>query len=176
MGLLWCNLVLPQHFRRSGRRASRHPTTAPETRHSLKLSKALPSDGPLASRISQPSDLLDMNANHSPEPPRLVSRHGTPRLEAPSRPSSCCSAAIPPSLPNAEEIGTSITSANKTYHRALQYVSASHFPWLDKSLVTPGPVGSAEGSAKSVLIRPSAQKPPPPQATSKTHTGDLCPG
>ena len=173
MGLLWCNLVLPQRFRRSGRRVSRNQTATPVTRQSLKPLTALSSDGPLSSPPSQPSDLLDMNANHSPEPPRLVPGHGTPRLDSQSRPSSCCSTAIPPSFPTVEETGTSVTSANKAYHRALQYVSASHFPWLDKSLVTPGPVGSAEGSAKSVVVRPSAHKPPPPQAKPKTHTGEL---
>ncbi|KAK3985029.1 hypothetical protein QBC44DRAFT_300102 [Cladorrhinum sp. PSN332] len=112
-----------------------------------------------------------MNANHSPEPSRRVPPHLSPGPEVPSRPSPCCSTAIPPSLPNDDGPASTVPSANKAYQRALQYVSAGHFPWLDKGLVVPGPIGSAEGSARSVLIPQSAQKhrPPSPKTAMKPH-------
>ncbi|KAK4226492.1 hypothetical protein QBC38DRAFT_528798 [Podospora fimiseda] len=112
-----------------------------------------------------------MNANHSPEPPRKLPPHLSAGPEVACRHPSCCSTAIPPSLPNNDGPDSRVPSPNKAYQRALQYVSAGHFPWLDKSLVVPGPIGSAEGSAKSVLIPSSAQKhrSPSPKTATKSH-------
>ncbi|KAK4195156.1 hypothetical protein QBC40DRAFT_316949 [Triangularia verruculosa] len=104
-----------------------------------------------------------MNANHPPEL-RTGLQMRTTGIDVPPRPASCCSAAAPLALPDDDSIST-VPSSNKAYRDALQNMSASHPPWLDKanplSYLMPGPVGSREGSPRSFLSRTPVQKPLP---------------
>ncbi|KAK4191539.1 hypothetical protein QBC35DRAFT_528884 [Podospora australis] len=103
-----------------------------------------------------------MNANHPPEQ-RAGSPDAIARIEVPPRPASCCSLA-PPSLPDTDEGDRTVPAANPAYQRALQQVTSSHPPWVNDRKLSiiidvPGPVGSREGSPKSLLPKPSSKIP-----------------
>lgn len=135
-----------------------------------------PFAGPEASRPSPPvpcssdslpqvhSDFTTMNANHPPEL-RTGLQMSTTGPDVPPSPESCCFTTAPVGLPDFGEGVSTVPSSSKAYQDALQNLSASHPPWLDKaaplSYFTPGLVGSREGSPRSFLSHPPVQKPLP---------------
>ncbi|KAK4669316.1 uncharacterized protein QC763_201870 [Podospora pseudopauciseta] len=105
-----------------------------------------------------------MNANHPPEL-RTGLQMSTTGPDVPPSPESCCFTTAPVGLPDFGEGVSTVPSSSKAYQDALQNLSASHPPWLDKaaplSYFTPGLVGSREGSPRSFLSHPPVQKPLP---------------
>ncbi|KAK0745190.1 hypothetical protein B0T21DRAFT_448234 [Apiosordaria backusii] len=105
-----------------------------------------------------------MNANHPPEL-RTGLQVSTTGIDVPPRPASCCSTAAPVVLPDVDDGISTVPSSSKAYQDALQNVSASHPPWLDKTnplpFLVPRLVGSREGSPRSFPSHTPVQKPLP---------------